>query len=274
MTEEVSTTSFEVIVKQISLLLKPVSAVKETPLAWKELLPLPSQTQLARYIDHTLLKPEATPSDILRLCQEAKENHFFGVCINSRYVPLAVHALQGTSVVVCAVVGFPLGACFTTVKAMEAQEAVRAGAREIDMVLSLGALKAREYNEVIDDIRCVVEAAQPAQVKVILEMGALTQEEKIMAAALAKLAGAHFVKTSTGFGHGGATVEDVVLLRNIVGPEIGVKASGGIRTKEDAERMLAAGANRLGTSHSLAIITPQEPLETTILTSSSLPTPY
>lgn len=270
---EVSPPSLEVIVKQISLLLNSDTGSEQSASSELRDLVLP-QLPLAKYIDHTLLKPEATPNDILRLCQEAKGYHFFSVCINSRYVSLAAQALQGTQVVVCSVVGFPLGACFSSVKATEAQEAVRAGASEIDMVMSLGALKAREYNEVTDDIRQVVEAAYPATVKVILEMGALTQEEKVMAAALAKLAGAHFVKTSTGFGRGSATVEDVVLLRNLVGPEMGVKASGGIRTREDAERMLAAGANRLGTSHSLAIVTPPGLLETTILASSSLPTPY
>ncbi len=155
---------------------------------------------------------------------------------------------------VCAVVGFPLGAMAPQAKAFEAREAVRAGADEIDMVVNIGALKSRDYALVEDDIRKVVQAARPARVKVILETGALTQEEKIIGITLAKIAGAHFVKTSTGFGPGGATVEDIALMRRLVGDEMGVKASGGVRTHEDAEKMRQAGASRIGASASVAII--------------------
>ena len=213
---------------------------------------------LARYIDHTLLKPEAVKADFVKLCDEARKFHFASVCVNTTWVPLCKSQLAGSGVMVCAVVGFPLGAMAPSAKAFEAREAVRAGADEIDMVINIGALKSRDYALVLEDIRKVVDAARPARVKVILETGALTAEEKIVGITLSKIAGAHFVKTSTGFGPGGATVEDIALMRKLVGDEMGVKASGGVRTQEDATKMVAAGANRIGASASVAIVTGQK----------------
>jgi deoxyribose-phosphate aldolase len=210
---------------------------------------------LAKLIDHTLLKPEATRDEVVKLCDEAKKYRFASVCVNTTWVPLCKSLLAGTDVMVCAVVGFPLGAMTPTAKAYEAREAVRQGAREIDMVINIGALKSRDYETVFEDICRVVKASAPAGVKVILETSALTQEEKIIAISLSKLAGAAFVKTSTGFGKGGATVEDVQLMRSLVGSELGVKASGGVRTVEDAIKMAQAGANRIGASASVAIVT-------------------
>jgi len=214
-------------------------------------------SDLARYIDHTLLKPDATRDEIKQLCEDARRYHFASVCVNTTWAPLCKSLLASSGVMVCSVVGFPLGAMAPAAKAFEAREAVRAGADEIDMVINIGALKSRDYTLVLDDIRKVVEAARPAKVKVILETGALTLEEKIVGITLAKIAGAHFVKTSTGFGPGGATVEDVALMRKLVGDEMGVKASGGVRTQEDAKRMVAAGADRIGASASVAIVTGQ-----------------
>jgi deoxyribose-phosphate aldolase len=213
---------------------------------------------LARYIDHTLLKPEAVKADFVKLCDEARKFHFASVCVNTTWVPLCKSQLAGSGVMVCAVVGFPLGAMAPSAKAFEAREAVRAGADEIDMVINIGALKSRDYALVLEDIRKVVEAARPSRVKVILETGALNAEEKIVGITLSKIAGAHFVKTSTGFGPGGATVEDIALMRKLVGDEMGVKASGGVRTQEDAAKMVAAGANRIGASASVAIVTGQK----------------
>jgi deoxyribose-phosphate aldolase len=215
-------------------------------------------SDLAGLIDHTMLKADATAEDLRKLCEEAKRYHFASVCVNSTNVGKAAAYLAGTGVMVCAVVGFPLGAMAPTAKAYEAREAVRAGAQEIDMVINIGALKSRDYETVLEDIRRVVDAARPARVKVILETGALTSEEKVVAITLSRLGGAHFVKTSTGFGKGGATVEDIALMRRLVGNELGVKASGGIRTREDAEKMVAAGATRIGASASVAIVTGQK----------------
>jgi deoxyribose-phosphate aldolase len=212
-------------------------------------------TDLAAMIDHTLLKADATRDDVKKLCDEAKKYRFASVCVNTTWVTYAREALRGSPVMVCCVVGFPLGAMSPTSKAYEAREAVQKGAQEIDMVINIGALKSRDYETVFEDICRVVKAAHPAGVKVILETGALTQEEKIIACSLAKLSGAAFVKTSTGFGPGGATVEDIALMRKLVGSEMGVKASGGVRTREDAEKMARAGANRLGASASVAIVT-------------------
>ena len=209
---------------------------------------------LARMIDHTLLKPEATRDEVVTLCEEARQHRFASVCVNTTWVPLCKAMLAGTDVMVCTVVGFPLGAMSPIAKAYEAREAVRQGAREVDMVLNIGAMKSRDYETVFEDICRVVKASVPAKVKVILETSALTQEEKIIAISLSKLGGAAFVKTSTGFGKGGATVEDVALMRQLVGSELGVKASGGVRTAEDAIKMAQAGANRLGTSASVAIV--------------------
>jgi deoxyribose-phosphate aldolase len=211
--------------------------------------------ELASRIDHTLLKPDATKEEIQRVCEEARKYHFATVCVNSTYVGIAAELLKGSGVKAIAVVGFPLGAAATATKAFEAREAIRAGAGEIDMVINIGALKSRDYALVLEDIRKVVEASQPYPVKVILETSNLNDDEKIIACALSKAAGAAFVKTSTGFGAGGATAEDIALMRRVVGPEMGVKASGGIRTYEDATKMIAAGASRIGASASIAIVT-------------------
>ncbi len=210
---------------------------------------------LAKLIDHTLLKADATRDEVVALCAEAKQHRFASVCVNTTWVGLCKSLLAGTDVMVCCVVGFPLGAMTPTAKAYEARDAVRQGAREIDMVINLGALKSKDYETVFEDICRVVKASAPAGVKVILETSALTLHEKIIGCSLSKLAGAAFVKTSTGFGKGGTTVEDVQLMREIVGPELGVKASGGVRTAEDVVRMAQAGANRIGASASVAIVT-------------------
>ncbi len=215
---------------------------------------------LAKYIDHTLLKPEASAEDIDKLCSEAREYSFASVCINPTWVKRAADSLRGTEVVTCTVIGFPLGANTTAIKSMEARRALRDGAREIDMVLNVGALKSGEYDLVRDDIAKVAEAAHEVGglCKVILETALLTDEEKVVASSLAKEAKADFVKTSTGFGSGGATVYDVALMRETVGPDMGVKASGGVRTLEDVEDMIAAGASRIGASAGVQIVSGDE----------------
>jgi deoxyribose-phosphate aldolase len=210
---------------------------------------------LAKLIDHTLLKPDATPEEIKKVCAEAAQYKFATVCVNSTWVGLAAQLLKGSGVKAIAVVGFPLGAASSAAKAFEAREAVKNGAEEIDMVINIGALKGRDYTLVLEDIRQVVAASQPHPVKVILETSNLNNDEKVIGCALSKAAGAHFVKTSTGFGSAGATAEDIALMRRVVGPEMGVKASGGIRTFEDASKMVAAGATRIGASASVAIVT-------------------
>lgn len=210
---------------------------------------------LAKLIDHTLLKAEATRDEVVKLCEEARKYKFASVCVNTTWVPLCKAMLANSGVMVCTVVGFPLGAMSPQAKAYEAREAVRQGAKEIDMVINIGALKSKDYETVFEDICRVVKASAPAAVKVILETSALNNEEKIIGCTLSKLAGAAFVKTSTGFGKGGATVEDIQLMRSIVGGELGVKASGGVRTVEDAIKMAQAGANRIGASASVAIVT-------------------
>lgn len=210
--------------------------------------------KLNRYIDHTLLKAEATPGQIEKLCGEALEYHFASVCVNTCYVPLAGRLLRGSDVAVCCVVGFPLGAMLTEAKVAETRLAVGAGAQEIDMVINVGMAKAGDWDSVQQDIRAVVEAAGEAHVKVILECCLLEDAEKERACACAKAAGAAFVKTSTGFSTGGATLADVALMRKAVGPEMGVKAAGGIRTREDALAMIGAGATRLGASAGIAIV--------------------
>jgi len=215
----------------------------------------PASDGLASLIDHTLLKPEATREQIELLCREASQFCFASVCVNPVWVPLCAELLRGSGVKVCTVIGFPSGAHAPDVKGYETRRAVEQGAEEVDMVINIGALKSRDYALVENDIRGVVQASgRDTVVKVILETSLLTREEKVMGATLAKAAGADFVKTSTGFAGGGATVEDVQLLREVVGPEIGVKASGGIRSKEDAEAMVEAGANRLGASAGIKIV--------------------
>ena len=217
-----------------------------------------TSSDIAPYIDHTLLKPEATREDVVKLSEEARKYGFATVCVNSANVATAARVLAGSKTVPIAVVGFPLGAALPSAKAFEAREAVRCGAREIDMVVNIGALKNRDFALVLGDIQAVVNASRPHPVKVILETSQLSNEEKIAGCALAKAAGAAFVKTSTGFSGGGATAEDVALMRKVVGDEIGVKASGGVRSSEDAMKMIAAGANRIGASASVAIVTGQK----------------
>jgi len=212
-------------------------------------------SQLAGMIDHTILKPEATREQLLKVCQEAKQYHFATVCVNSSNVALVARELKGSGVKAIAVVGFPLGAATAQSKAFEAKQAIHDGAEEIDMVINIGALKSKNYKTVYNDIVAVVEASKPYPVKVILETSDLTNDEKIAACVLSKTAGAAFVKTSTGFASGGATVEDIELMRRVVGNDMQVKASGGIRSKEDAEKMIKAGANRIGASASVAIVT-------------------
>jgi deoxyribose-phosphate aldolase len=211
---------------------------------------------IASLIDHTLLKPEATAADIRKVCEEARKYGFASVCINPYWVPVVAHELAGSAVKVCSVVGFPLGASATSSKVDETQIAVKDGAHEIDMVLNIGELRAGNHRVVEDDIRAVVSAAHAtgAIVKVILETCLLDESQKIAACRLAKNAQADFVKTSTGFNTGGATVDDVTLMRRTVGPEMGVKASGGVRTLEDLQKMVAAGATRIGASSSVKII--------------------
>ncbi|MFQ5678798.1 MAG: deoxyribose-phosphate aldolase [Gemmatimonadota bacterium] len=207
-------------------------------------------------IDHTLLKPDATQDEIARLCYEARKYGFASVCVNPSYVKLCAELLSGTEVLICTVVGFPLGATSTETKAFETQKAVRDGATEVDMVINVGALKSRDYELVERDLASVARAAHAggAILKVIIEAALLTDEEKVAACQLAKVAGADFVKTSTGFGPGGATPEDVALMRRVVGAQMGVKAAGGIRTYADAQKMIAAGASRIGASASVKII--------------------
>jgi deoxyribose-phosphate aldolase len=211
---------------------------------------------VAGYIDHTLLKPEATRRDIEALCREAAEFRFATVCVNPAWVALAAARLKGTGVGVCSVVGFPLGATTADVKQYETRRAIFDGATEIDMVINIGALKSGDLRVVERDIAAVVDACQPCGVlsKVIIEAALLTTEEKVAACTLAKAAGADFVKTSTGFGPGGATAADVALMRQVVGPEMGVKAAGGVRDLGGLKAMLAAGATRIGASAGVRIV--------------------
>jgi deoxyribose-phosphate aldolase len=214
---------------------------------------------IARLIDHTVLKPETTADDVRALCAEAREHCFASVCVNPCYVPLAADALRGAVPAVCTVLGFPFGASRSPVKAFEAEQAVRDGATELDMVLNVGFLKSGMYAEVEEDICAVVDATRQASggkalVKVILETALLTDEEKVIACVLAQNAKADFVKTSTGFSTGGASPEDVALMRRVVGEGMGVKASGGVRSYEDAMTMVAHGASRIGASASVAIV--------------------
>jgi deoxyribose-phosphate aldolase len=217
---------------------------------------IPQNLNLAGMIDHTLLKPDATPDQIAQLCFEARKYGFASVCINPAWVSLCAQLLQGSPVKVCTVIGFPLGASAPEVKAFETQNAIDHGATEIDMVINIGALKARDLDLVAKDIRGVVAVAHARGpiVKVILETVLLTDEEKTIGSLISKEAGADFVKTSTGFAGGGATVHDVALMRRVVGPEMGIKAAGGVRTYEDAENMVQAGATRIGASAGVKII--------------------
>jgi len=217
---------------------------------------VPAERGLAAMIDHTLLKPDATPDQIAQLCYEARKHSFASVCVNPTHVKLCAQLLKGSPVKVCTVIGFPLGATPPEVKAFETQQAIDEGATEIDMVINIGAIKAKDYETTARDVRAVVRAAHAkgALVKVIIEAALLSDEEKVAACLIAKEAGADFVKTSTGFGPGGATAADVALMRKVVGPGMGVKAAGGIRNLLDAQNMIAAGADRIGASAGVKIV--------------------
>lgn len=209
---------------------------------------------IAKMIDHTVLKAVATTEDIKKLCKEAKAYNFFSVCINPANIELAKKELEGSEVKVCTVIGFPLGANTSEVKAFETKDAIAKGADEVDMVINIGALKDKNYDYVLNDINAVVDAANKnALVKVIIETCYLTDEEKKIACELSVKAGTDFVKTSTGFGTGGSTPKDIKLMREVVGPNIGVKASGGVRTQDDAKAVISAGCSRIGASASIAI---------------------
>ena len=210
---------------------------------------------MAKYIDHTFLKPEASVNDVRKICDEAKKYHCASVCVNPSYIQYVAQQLEGSGVTPCCVIAFPFGTCTPETKAFEAADAATKGAREIDMVINVGAIKSGDWMLVKRDIEGVVNAVKGrATVKVIIEACLLTDEEKVKACTVAKLAGAHFVKTSTGYSTGGATVEDIRLMRETVGPDIGVKASGGVRTYADAVAMINAGANRIGASAGVAIV--------------------
>ena len=219
-------------------------------------LVMPRGAELAGWIDHTLLKPEATSAQVKKLCEEARQYHFASVCVNPVYVPLARGLLKDSGMCVCAVIAFPLGATLPEDKAYEARRVIDNGATEVDMVINLGALKSEAYGLILNDILFVTQVAHErgVRVKAIIEAALLTHREKILACLLAQAAGADFVKTSTGFGPGGATPEDVELMRRVVGPGTGVKAAGGIRTYEDTLAMIAAGANRIGASAGVSIL--------------------
>ncbi|HFI0024939.1 TPA: deoxyribose-phosphate aldolase [Streptococcus suis] len=210
--------------------------------------------KLNKFIDHTVLKPETTKEQVAKVLEEAKEYDFASVCINPTWVSFAAEGLKDTDVKVCTVIGFPLGANTSAVKAFETKDAIENGADEIDMVINIGALKDKNYDLVLEDIKAVVEASGDKLVKVIIETCLLTDEEKVKACELSKEAGADFVKTSTGFSTGGATVADVALMRKTVGPDMGVKASGGARSYEDAIAFIEAGASRIGASSGVAIM--------------------
>ncbi|RAM36688.1 deoxyribose-phosphate aldolase [Arthrobacter globiformis] len=211
---------------------------------------------MASFIDHTLLKPEASEADILKVCAEAAEYRFKSVCVNPVWVKTVKTALKGTGVLTCSVVGFPLGATPGDVKAFEARGAVLDGADEVDMVIDIAAARASDKGALVDDIKAVAEAVHQGEaiLKVIIETALLSDDQKVLACEAAVEAGADFVKTSTGFNGGGATVEDVALMRRTVGPDLGVKASGGVRSLEDAQAMIAAGATRIGASSGIAIV--------------------
>jgi deoxyribose-phosphate aldolase len=216
-------------------------------------------TDLAALIDHTILKPDAVGADVRRLCAEARQYHFRAVCVNPIFAALVTSELKGSGVTTCSVVAFPFGATTTVAKVAEARQAVADGAGEIDMVIAIGAMKAGEYDHVRDDIAAVKRACGASALKVIIETCFLTDEQKVQACRLAVAAGADFVKTSTGYGGGGATVADIALMRRTVGPTLGVKASGGVRTFAQALAMVEAGATRIGTSSGVAMVAASVP---------------
>jgi len=244
-------------VKQVMAILGETRTYPRTGRTRPDIGVLPEGTSVAKIIDHTLLKAEATTRQIEMLCYEAKEHNFASVCVNSAFVPLASELLRESDVKVCTVAGFPLGASLSQLKAYEAAEAIKQGAQEIDMVIHIGALKGRDLITVHEDISAVAFVCheQEAEVicKVIIETALLTDVEKIIACQLAKVAGADFVKTSTGFSTAGATLEDVALMRQVVGEGVGVKAAGGVRSLDDAKAMIEAGANRIGASAGVKI---------------------
>jgi deoxyribose-phosphate aldolase len=244
------------ITEQVMLKLNEKSALKNIPNQEKQnILPIPLD-ELAKYIDHTLLKPDSTAEQFDQLCKEALMYKFKSVCVNSSWVSYVSKKLRGSNIIVCSVVGFPLGGMDSRSKAFETQNAIENGAKEIDMVINIGALKSGNLKLVEEDIRAVRRASRSNTIlKVIFETNLLTEQEKILACEISKKAGADFVKTSTGFSGGGATVEDVILMRRIVGPNMGVKASGGIRDYNSALALIRAGANRLGCGASVAIMT-------------------
>lgn len=209
---------------------------------------------IEKRIDHTMLKADSTRETIIRYCKEAKEHGFASVCVNTCHAALVSSELKGSGVATCCVVGFPLGAMITSAKAFEASEAVKAGAEEIDMVINIGAIKDKDWDFVRDDIKAVAEASKPAIVKVIIETCLLTDEEKIKACQLSEEAGAAFVKTSTGFSTGGASIEDIRLMKQTVGDRLQVKASGGIRTREFTEQLIEAGADRIGAGNGVILL--------------------
>ncbi len=212
--------------------------------------------ELAKYIDHTVLKAQTTEGEVKKVCEEAKEYGFFSVCINPSYIEFAKEQLKGSDVKICTVIGFPLGANTSEVKAFETIDAINKGADEVDMVINIGALKDKKYDYVQNDIKAVVDAADGnALVKVIIETCYLSDEEKKIVCELAKTVGTDYVKTSTGFGTGGSTPQDIKLMRETVGANIGVKASGGVRNTKDAEAVINAGASRIGASASISIVT-------------------
>lgn len=214
---------------------------------------------IANMIDHTVLKAFSSKEDVVKICKEAKEHGFFSVCINPTHIELAKKELEGSSVKVCTVIGFPLGANTSEVKAFETKDAIKKGADEVDMVINIGALKDKNYDLVYNDIKSVVDASnKEALVKVIIETCYLDDEEKKIACELSVKAGADYVKTSTGFGTGGSTPQDIALMRNVVGENVGVKASGGVRTTQDAIKVIDAGATRIGASSSISIATGEE----------------
>jgi deoxyribose-phosphate aldolase len=236
---------------------------------------IPHDPSVAGMIDHTLLKPDATPDQVAQLCYEARKFNFASVCVNPSYVKLCADLLKGSPVKVCTVIGFPLGASAPDVKMFETETALREGATEIDMVINIGALKGRDYTLVARDIAGVVHVAHEAGalVKVIIETALLNEEEKITACLLAKEAGADYVKTSTGFSGGGATVADIALMRRVVGPEMGVKASGGVKDYADAKSLMDAGATRIGASAGVKIVAGEKEMATTRVQTVKMPEP-
>jgi len=244
------------IVRILNKKLKGMHKFGQTPQSLK--IPFNKQREsfqnIAQIIDHTMLKADTSGKDLDRLCKEARKYHFKTVCVNGYNLPFVAKKLRGSKVLPITVVGFPLGAMTTEAKAFETKDAVKNGAKEIDMVINIGALKSKSYRLVLNDIKKIVETAKPYPVKVIIETALLTAEEKIIASLLCMAAKASFVKTSTGFSTGGAKEEDLILIRNVVGGKLEIKASGGIKTYEDTLKMIRAGADRIGSSASVAIV--------------------